>query len=241
MSVQPRPRGGTRSRRSVLHAARAACVLAVALPVAACSGRSSSSAPSTSSGSGRTPTASGSSARASGPATPGASPTASSTPNPLTRQEATAQSTDGAGSGWTSTASEQASQGDCGIEVDVRTGVHEGYDRVVVEMSGQGTPGWWADWVTDAATQGRGDPITVSGEHMLRVLGRGTSYPSEGSASAQYTGSSPIVVGGRGVTEVWFDGTFESQFQLVIGTHSQSYRVFTLSEPTRLVVDVAHP
>ncbi|MDO4242672.1 MAG: hypothetical protein Q4C85_02735 [Actinomyces sp.] len=234
MSPQPSALPAPRSRRSMLRAARAAGVLAaVALPVAACSAGSStvssSTSPSSSTHSGGTPTTS----------TPSAD--ASPAHHPLTKDEATAQATEDGGSGWTSTASEQTSTGDCGIEVDVRTGVHEGYDRVVVEMSGQGTPGWWADWVTDAATQGRGEPITVSGEHMLRVLGQGTSYPSEESASAQYTGSGPIPVGGRGVTEVWFDGTFESQFQLVIGTHSQSYRVFTLSEPTRLVIDVAHP
>ena len=32
---------------------------------------------------------------------------------------------------------------------------------------------------------------------------------------------------------------FEGEFQLVLGTDSRTYRIFTLSGPTRLVIDVA--
>lgn len=175
----------------------------------------------------------------SAPATsPAASATASATELPLTmttKEPAPAL-------GWTSAATQRESIGSAGVETDLRFGVHDGYDRVVVEMSGDGAPGWLAQWVTSAATEGKGDPITVTGDRMLQVLGRGTTMPvTDDLAKVAYTGRGLHEVGGTAITQVWMDLTFEGQFQLVLGTTTDQYRVFTLSNPTRLVIDVKQP
>ena len=44
---------------------------------------------------------------------------------------------------------------------------------------------------------------------------------------------------GDEIEGVHLDMPFEGEFQLVLGTDSKTYRIFTLSGPTRLVIDVA--
>ena len=45
--------------------------------------------------------------------------------------------------------------------------------------------------------------------------------------------------GDEGIEEAFVDPGFEGEFQVVLGTDSQTYRVFTLSDTTRLVFVVA--
>ncbi|WP_366180084.1 hypothetical protein ABXS69_07450 [Actinomyces timonensis] len=187
------------------------------------------------------------SASGAGPATSAAADGAAATGEPLpttTTAIATASesSETGADAPWVETGSAQAA-GDAAslLVTGVRTGTHEDYDRVVVDLSGEGAPGWRADWVADAGTQGKGDPIHPSGAHILRVLGTGARMPSsaEEIASAQKALSADL--GMPAIASVYYDPTVEAQYQLVLGTSSRSYRVFALSSPTRLVVDVKHP
>lgn len=227
MSIQPPSFASSCSRRSLLKAGQAVGSLAVVtLPLAAC--LPGSSTPST---------APPSPTRARTPqTTPSPSPAATSNPLVISDVEADTEAS------WSTGSTSGPGEGSCGVEVDMRTGVHEGYDRVVVEMSGDGTPGWWADWVDVAVSLGKGEPVAVSGQYLLSVIGSGTQVPSSQAEWDQlFKGPTQVTVGGLAVSEVWFDHTFESEFQVVIGTGSQSYRVFTLSTPTRLVIDVAHP
>src|SRR3954468_20607317 len=41
---------------------------------------------------------------------------------------------------------------------DIRTGRHDGFDRVVFEVAGTGTPGWDVRYVDQPSSQGSGDP-----------------------------------------------------------------------------------
>lgn len=227
------------SRRAA-HRLGMAAALASATALTACNGSGSDSASATAGQQSASPAAPAS-PTASAAQGPTGAPTAAESPapaNPLTADDASAApQTD-----WTSEATEQASAGSCGVVVDLRTGLHEGYDRVVVEMSGDGTPGWLATWVEQASTLGKGDPITISGEHLLQVVGSGTSMPAgQEDLDRLYDGAARLTVGGPGIAEVWFDHTFESEFQVVVGAHALDYRIFTLSSPTRLVIDVPHP
>ncbi|MDU0348444.1 AMIN domain-containing protein [Actinomyces sp. MRS3W] len=131
---------------------------------------------------------------------------------------------------------------------DVRIGSHddEDYSRFVVEFSGQGTPGWSAQWTDQAHTQGKGDAVDVAGDFTLVVIGTGVTMPiSEEQQAVAYT--EPVrfdfdAVGrddDEGIEEAYLDLTFEAQFQVILGTDSQTYRIFTLTNPTRLVIDVA--
>lgn len=170
-------------------------------------------------------------------------PVGSSTPamtsSPLADEEAEPP----AGPAWLTDATSQAEAADSALVITgLRTGAHDGYDRVVVEFSGPGTPGWSTSWAAGAWTQGKGDPITVEGAHTLVLTGTGVTMPvMPEQQEIAYTGPWNLAMDGAGIGSVYLDGAFEAQFQLVVGAESTSYRVFTLTHPTRLVVDVKHP
>ncbi|PHP51776.1 AMIN-like domain-containing (lipo)protein [Actinomyces ruminis] len=148
---------------------------------------------------------------------------------------------------WGTGADGQAAAADSELIIsDVRIGSHddEDYSRFVVEFSGEGTPGWSAQWTDQAHTQGKGDPIDVRGDFTLVVTGTGVTMPiSEEQQAVAYT--EPVrfdfdaVGDDEGIEEAYLDLAFEDQFQVVLGTDSQTYRIFTLTNPTRLVIDVA--
>lgn len=214
--------------------------LLLALPLAAAT--SAACARSATSGQ-ATQTATDGSGPTQAPATPG--PTASgATPKDLEAAEMSPQEEQAASQAqWVSGASAQEPAPGSELVISaVRAGQHPGYDRVVVQLSGPGAPGWEADWAQEAHTQGKGDPITPGGENLLVLRGTGATMPAlPEQQQGAYQGPASLPVGGKGVESAYIDLTFEGQYQLVVGAHSRSYRVFTLESPTRLVVDVAHP
>lgn len=174
------------------------------------------------------------------------SPAASQTPTTTGSliQEETSPS--GAPAWGTGADGQAAAAGSELIISDVRIGSHddEDYSRFVVEFSGEGTPGWSAQWTDQAHTQGKGDIIDVRGDFTLVVTGTGVTMPiSEEQQAVAYT--EPVrfdfntIGDDEGIEEAYLDLAFEDQFQVVLGTDSQTYRIFTLTNPTRLVVDVA--
>ncbi|WP_430331686.1 AMIN-like domain-containing (lipo)protein [Rhodococcus sp. ACT016] len=124
---------------------------------------------------------------------------------------------------------------------DIRVGKHDGFDRVVYEFGGTGTPGWRAEIVSTATQQGSGKPLAVSGQGILQVLIDGSSMPFMTNVDP-YSGPNPLEIQDPVVvTEVRDAGIFEGTDQTLIGLSDRnvSYRVYTLTEPTRLVVDIA--
>jgi len=124
------------------------------------------------------------------------------------------------------------------VLTDVRTGQHDGFGRVVLEFSGTGIPGWTVNYVDKARADGSGRPVTVDGDAALDIYAAGTTYPTDGI----YDG--PKRVAGDGtVADVYVVGTFEGDTQVVAGIDGgrKPFRVFTLTNPSRLVVDVADP
>ena len=136
---------------------------------------------------------------------------------------------------------EQAASGDALVTVtDIRTGRHDGFDRVVLEVEGAGTPGWDVRYVDAASSQGSGDPVEVAGDAVLQVTVTGAGYPYDTGAE-EYAGADPLPgEGTQTVTEVAFDATYEGTTVAFIGTSSQApFRVYLLEDPSRLVVEVA--
>ncbi|MGY1806621.1 hypothetical protein ACI8AF_04570 [Blastococcus sp. SYSU D00669] len=121
----------------------------------------------------------------------------------------------------------------------IRTGRQDGFDRVVFEVAGTGTPGWDVRYVDQAASQGSGDPVEVAGDAVLQVTITGVGYPYA-TGEEEYAGPDPLPGDGTGtVTEVAWDATFEGTSVAFIGTDGQvPFRVFALSGPTRIVVDL---
>ncbi|PYF96309.1 hypothetical protein SAMN05216184_1209 [Georgenia satyanarayanai] len=169
------------------------------------------------------------------------SPTEDPSASPEDPTEApTDEPTDGPAFGPAGTAQSAEPSGDPLLPVDLRVGDHEGFDRVVVELAGEGVPGWQVEYVDEAIEDGRGEEVDVDGEAILSVHVSGTRYPDEGEE--HYVPGEPLE-GPDVVEEVHYLGTFEGLTQLFIGVDGgpADYRVFTLADPARLVIDVADP
>ena len=123
--------------------------------------------------------------------------------------------------------------------VAVRTSAQDGFDRVVFEYSGTGTPGWTARYDDDPAQQGSGDAVEVPGSTALVVLVEGAGLPTD--TGVDFYGGPRRLAGDdlAVVTEVAVGSTFEGVDDHVVGTTDQQpFRVFSLEDPPRVVVDV---
>ncbi|AZZ82445.1 MULTISPECIES: AMIN-like domain-containing (lipo)protein [Gordonia] len=123
---------------------------------------------------------------------------------------------------------------------DIRTGSHDGFDRVVYELGGSGRPGWRVAYVDEALQDGSGFPVDVAGGAILEVQITGSAYPFD-SGVEPYAGPDPIrAQPGGSVVEVRGALVFEGVTQSFIGVSERGapFTVDVLTNPTRLVIDV---
>jgi len=125
---------------------------------------------------------------------------------------------------------------------DIRLGRHEGFDRVVFEVDGQGTPGWDVRYVDDPASQGSGDPVSVDGDAVLQVTLTGMGLPHD-TGVEEWSGPDPLTSGSTEVvTELVFDATFEGTTVSFVGVAAEvPFRVYPLADPPRVVLEVTDP
>ncbi|HET7652146.1 MAG TPA: hypothetical protein VFK42_03855 [Acidimicrobiales bacterium] len=125
----------------------------------------------------------------------------------------------------------------------VRASRHEGYDRVVFEFTtASSLPGYSVSYVDEPVTEdGSGKEVDVAGDHVLLVRmehASGVDLTKE-SAPQTYTGPTRFTPGTPEVTELVRTGDFEAVLSWAIGVHDKAaFRVLTLGNPARLVVDV---
>ncbi|MBD5787815.1 hypothetical protein IF650_16770 [Cellulosimicrobium terreum] len=123
---------------------------------------------------------------------------------------------------------------------DVRTARHDGYDRVVLELDGTGSPGWRVEYVGSPTSDGKGDVVDVAGDAYLQVMVSGTGYPMDTGVD-EYAGPDPVPGPDGGVVaEVTLLGVFEGLTQAFVGVDGEPrpFRAFALEDPARVVVDV---
>ena len=122
---------------------------------------------------------------------------------------------------------------------DVRVARHEGFDRVVLEMDGKGTPGWRVEYVDEPQDDGSGNPVDVDGDAFLQVMISGSGYPMDTGVD-EYAGPNLVEADGGVVEEVLLRGVFEGYTQAFLGVDDERrpFRVFALEDPVRVVVDV---
>ena len=115
---------------------------------------------------------------------------------------------------------------------DIRLASHDGFDRVVFDVAGEGVPGWSVAYTDYPGKQGSGFPIDYEGVSALSVNLHGMTRPIEvGGVDG---------VGGV-VTEVIPDISHHGTAQFIIGVAERAaFSVTLLEEPTRVVVDVLH-
>jgi hypothetical protein len=126
--------------------------------------------------------------------------------------------------------------------VNLRFGVHDGYDRVVLDLEGTGQPGWVSQYVDVPRAEGSGSVVTLAGTAYLQTTVKGVTYPTEVGAK-EYVGPQRFSPASAGVVkEVVYGDVFEGQAEVYIGLSSkQPFRVFLLENPTRIVIDIYHP
>jgi hypothetical protein len=128
---------------------------------------------------------------------------------------------------------------------EVRTGRHDGFDRIVFEFSGASVPGYRMEWVDGPITSdGSGEPIEVRGEARLAmVLSPASGVDVSGPEfEVIYAGPDRIAVAEQtaALTDLVRTSDFEAVLTWVAGADAPApFRVQTLSSPTRIVVDLA--
>ena len=135
----------------------------------------------------------------------------------------------------------------------VRTGHHDCYDRLVVDLAGHPAAGYDVRYIDPPfRADGSGAPLLVAGGAVLQVVVRAPAYDTNGRATVPWGGPGTVITrpdqfDARGFPTfedlVW-GGSFEGQSSFGLGVRARlPFRVFQLDGPgdgTRLVVDVGH-
>ncbi len=133
------------------------------------------------------------------------------------------------------------------IQETARIGAHEGYDRWVLEFrSGSTPPTGWEIWWTGSTIESDGeyDPTaTMEGTEFLTIRmlsSSGWALPEE----EWYDGPRDLYGSDAGTSNLMqasLKGDFEGYSTWGIGVdHEAPFNVFTLADPSRLVIDICH-
>jgi hypothetical protein len=134
----------------------------------------------------------------------------------------------------------------------VRTGRHDCFDRLVVDLAGTPAPGYDVRYIDPPyRAEGSGAPLLVGGGAVLQISVHAPAYDAGGHATVPW-GATAVVVGPAQFTAggfrtfrdlVW-GGTFEGYSSFGLGVRARlPFRVLQLDGPgsgSRLVIDVAH-
>ena len=129
--------------------------------------------------------------------------------------------------------------------VNVRTGQHYCFDRLVVDLNGPGG-GYSTRYVPAVAEDGSGRLVPLRGQAFLQVIVQNPAYDDNGNPTYKPANNVELsnVSGYQTFRQVAYAGSFEGQTTLGLGVRARlPFRVFTLDGPgsgSRLVIDVAH-
>jgi hypothetical protein len=123
--------------------------------------------------------------------------------------------------------------------VGLRVSEHAGFDRVVIDVDGR-RPGFRVRYVAQLSYDGSGDDVPLRGRKRLSLaLLPARAHDAEGHSG--YAGPRlqqydlPML---RGVA---FTGDFEGVVSFGLTARAKrGYRVFTLTDPSRIVIDLKH-
>ena len=121
--------------------------------------------------------------------------------------------------------------------VDLRAGRHAGFDRAVFQIDGP-MPWYSVRYVPVVRMDGSGDPLTLRGSAFLEVVLRAAT-DDDGRPVLKTTRLRPDFPALREVNAPF---SFEGQTTAGVGVSQRvGFRVFELSGPNRIVLDLAHP
>jgi hypothetical protein len=131
------------------------------------------------------------------------------------------------------------------VGVDIRTGAHSCYERIVIELADStmptpgGMPGWWVRYADGPITLGQTDDqfVEVEGDATLLISMNAWMPSMDGEGWVGSTDIFPTNV--THVLELRQIDNWEGQNTWAVGIDAERpFRVFTLASPTRLVVDI---
>jgi len=123
--------------------------------------------------------------------------------------------------------------------VNLRAGRHPGFDRVVFQLDGPIPSYYSVRYVPVVRLDGSGEPLRLRGGAFLEVVVRAPTHDESGRPVLTPTRLRPDFPALR---EVDAPGSFEGQTTAGIGvTAKVGFRVLELADPTRVVIDLAHP
>lgn len=143
--------------------------------------------------------------------------------------------------GGTATVTNTELSGDPGPNLTgVRVGDHDGFVRVVFDLTGDGTPMYIVGYESPPFVATSGDAVPVGGSAYLVVhLSPALRYDIDTSVPT-YTGDLVLVPGYAPIEQIVFIDDFEAAMQWVIGLDAaHPFTVDVLQEPLRLVIDIA--
>jgi hypothetical protein len=129
---------------------------------------------------------------------------------------------------------------------NIRAGRHDCYDRLVIDVDGDGPASYDIRYVDQLGSLGSGFPIELRGGAALRILVDSPAHDEQGQPTYAPPDPDDVVdvTGWDTFRQVLFDGSYEGQSQIGLGVRARlPMRAFTLDQPGpgwRLVIDVAH-
>ncbi|MDV6012423.1 hypothetical protein [Haloechinothrix sp. LS1_15] len=140
---------------------------------------------------------------------------------------------------------EQATEGAGPMVVitDVRMGSHEGFDRLVFEIGGEGDAGWHLAYTDDPRTQGKGEEVDIEGEAVLAAAVTNIAMPTDEEAMPEgiepWDGPERLDGPEDGhIAELVEDTVFEGRHLFHVGLDGEvPYTVQRLDDPQRVVID----
>ncbi len=124
------------------------------------------------------------------------------------------------------------------ILTNIRTGLHPGYDRVVLDWSGP-APGVRATNVGDLRSDGSGEVFFLTGEHFVQVVNTVASAHDNNGNRSYANAPAFRTYNLRNVMAVAVVSDYEGYVTIGLGTRYRSWvRTFTLASPTRVVIDL---
>jgi hypothetical protein len=172
-------------------------------------------------------------------ATPtGASVQRTATPKPTPADESGELKADFQGTAGITDKKHEVSE--AALLTDVRTGRHDGFDRIVFEFAGAELPGYHIEYIDKPVRAcGSGNVVQLPGDAWLEVrFEPANAHTEDGRPTATFRELTPKL---PAVLELKPTCDFEAQVEWVAGlTSPNRYRVLELRSPTRLVFDIKH-
>lgn len=123
--------------------------------------------------------------------------------------------------------------------VGIRWAEHAGFDRVVIDLRGR-RPGYHTIFTDRLTYDPSGKPVPLTGRHKMYVVLRpAATYTSSGASV--YNGPRLVRPDLPALRGIALTGSWEGDTSFGFTTRTRPYRVFSLTSPSRIVLDFRHP